>query len=102
MLRLLVPQQVKVRCRRRSDEAYLGDNGMWSSIRRDIKPDSIAALFAEDQSNSYGDVDILVNNAGITRDNMLNAHERRTNVHDIIQTNLSSVFRLSLKQYYAQ
>ncbi|PZT65169.1 3-oxoacyl-ACP reductase FabG [Escherichia coli] len=42
----------------------------------------------------FGEVDILVNNAGITRDNLL-MRMKDEEWNDIIETNLSSVFRLS-------
>ena len=42
----------------------------------------------------FGEVDILVNNAGITRDNLL-MRMKDDEWNDIIETNLSSVFRLS-------
>ena len=42
----------------------------------------------------FGRVDILVNNAGITRDNLL-MRMKDEEWNDIIETNLSSVFRLS-------
>ena len=42
----------------------------------------------------YGSVDILVNNAGITRDNIL-VRMKENEWDDIINTNLSSVYRMS-------
>ena len=42
----------------------------------------------------YGRIDILVNNAGITRDNLL-MRMKDEEWNDILDTNLSSVFRLS-------
>nr|CAB3503684.1 unnamed protein product [Digitaria exilis] len=45
-------------------------------------------------ANEFGEVDILVNNAGITRDNLL-MRMKDDEWNDIIETNLSSVFRLS-------
>ena len=45
-------------------------------------------------SDDLGDIDVLVNNAGITRDNLL-MRMKETEWDDIIDTNLSSVFRLS-------
>lgn len=44
--------------------------------------------------NQFGDIDILVNNAGITRDNLL-MRMKDDEWFDIMQTNLTSVFRLS-------
>ena len=43
---------------------------------------------------NYGSVDILINNAGITRDNIL-VRMKDDEWEDIINTNLSSVFRMS-------
>lgn len=56
-------------------------------------PDSIAALL-KSINDEYGAVAILVNNAGITRDNLL-MRMKDDEWDDIINTNLSSVFRLS-------
>ncbi|NIG98380.1 MAG: 3-oxoacyl-ACP reductase FabG [Serratia symbiotica] len=49
----------------------------------------LAAIYAE-----FGEIDILVNNAGITRDSLL-MRMRDDEWQDIINTNLTSVFRLS-------
>jgi len=45
-------------------------------------------------TENYGSVDILINNAGITRDNIL-VRMKEDEWEDIINTNLSSVFRMS-------
>ena len=45
-------------------------------------------------SDEYGAVDVLVNNAGITRDNIL-VRMKAEEWDDIINTNLSSVYRMS-------
>ena len=45
-------------------------------------------------SDEYGAVDILINNAGITRDNIL-VRMKEEEWDDIINTNLSSVYRMS-------
>lgn len=42
----------------------------------------------------FGDIDILINNAGITRDNLL-MRMKDDEWEDIIDTNLSSIYRLS-------
>ena len=42
----------------------------------------------------FGEIDILVNNAGITRDNLL-MRMKDDEWEDILDTNLTSVFRLS-------
>jgi 3-oxoacyl-[acyl-carrier protein] reductase len=54
---------------------------------------SVEAVIARIQAD-YGDIAILVNNAGITRDNLL-MRMKDDEWDDIIQTNLTSVFRLS-------
>ena len=45
-------------------------------------------------SDEYGVVDVLINNAGITRDNIL-VRMKEEEWDDIINTNLSSVYRMS-------
>ncbi|WP_448246440.1 3-oxoacyl-ACP reductase FabG [Thalassotalea agariperforans] len=55
--------------------------------------DSIAALF-ETIKADHGGIDILVNNAGITRDNLF-MRMKDSEWDDIIDTNLSSVFKIS-------
>ncbi len=56
-------------------------------------PDSVAGCLKQ-VSDEYGAPDILVNNAGITRDNLL-MMMKDEQWNDIINTNLSSVFRMS-------
>lgn len=56
-------------------------------------PDSIASVLKE-ITDEHGAISILVNNAGITRDNLL-MRMKDDEWDDIINTNLSSVFRLS-------
>ena len=55
-------------------------------------PDAIAEMMKEVQA--WSAIDILVNNAGITRDNLL-MRMKDDEWNDIIQTNLTSVFKLS-------
>ncbi|MGJ8692563.1 MAG: 3-oxoacyl-ACP reductase FabG [Thalassotalea sp.] len=55
--------------------------------------DSIAALF-DTIKTQHGGIDILVNNAGITRDNLF-MRMKDEEWSDIIDTNLSSVFKIS-------
>jgi len=55
--------------------------------------ESVAALLASVQSE-FGTPEILVNNAGITKDNLL-MRMSDEEWFDVINTNLSSVFRLS-------
>ena len=56
-------------------------------------PDSIEALLKAVQAE-YGAPTILVNNAGITRDNLL-MRMKDDEWNDVIETNLSSAFRMS-------
>ncbi|BAH83223.1 3-oxoacyl-ACP reductase FabG [Candidatus Ishikawella capsulata] len=44
--------------------------------------------------NRFGEIDILVNNAGIIRDNLL-IHMKEDDWQDVLEINLSSVFRIS-------
>ena len=70
---------------------YLGaDNGLVLNVTSD---DSIAAMFAAIKE-AHGGVDILVNNAGITRDNLF-MRMKDDEWQDIIDTNLTSVFKVS-------
>jgi 3-oxoacyl-[acyl-carrier protein] reductase len=56
-------------------------------------PDSVTAV-VEAVQKEYGPVSILVNNAGITRDNLL-MRMKEDEWDSVIQTNLTSVFRMS-------
>jgi 3-oxoacyl-[acyl-carrier protein] reductase len=70
---------------------YLGaGNGLVLNVTDN---DSIAALFDTIKEN-HGGIDILVNNAGITRDNLF-MRMKDDEWQDIIDTNLSSVFKIS-------
>jgi len=70
---------------------YLGaGNGLVLNVTND---DSISQLFSTIKDN-HGSVDILVNNAGITRDNLF-MRMKTEEWDDIIDTNLSSVFKVS-------
>ena len=70
---------------------YLGSgNGLVLNVTND---DSIAELFAVIKE-AHGGVDILVNNAGITRDNLF-MRMKDEEWNDIINTNLTSVFKVS-------
>lgn len=71
---------------------YLGDNGKGLSLNvtnSDSVADTIKAI-----NDEFGGIDILVNNAGITRDNLL-MRMKDDEWQDIIDTNLTSIFRLS-------
>ena len=72
--------------------AYLGDKGK-GLVLNVTEPESIDAVLAQIKAE-VGDIDILVNNAGITRDGLL-MRMKDQDWFDIIQTNLTSVYRLS-------
>lgn len=70
---------------------YLGKgNGLVLNVTSD---DSIAQVFSAIKE-AHGGVDILVNNAGITRDNLF-MRMKDDEWQDIIDTNLTSVFKVS-------
>ncbi|WP_394753672.1 3-oxoacyl-ACP reductase FabG [Crenothrix sp.] len=71
---------------------YLGDNG--TGLKLDVSnPESIAQVI-KTITDSVGTPTVLVNNAGITRDNLL-LRMKDDEWDDIINTNLTSVFRMS-------
>ena len=71
---------------------YLGDNG--KGIKLDVADaDSISAVI-KTINDDFGAPTVLVNNAGITRDNLL-MRMKDDEWDDIINTNLTSVFRMS-------
>lgn len=72
--------------------AWLGDKGRGYLLNvADVA--SIESVLASIQAE-FGDIDILVNNAGITRDNLL-IRMKDDEWQDVLDTNLTSVFRLS-------
>jgi len=75
-----------------SISAYLGDNG--AGMKLDVSDaDSIAEVMKK-INEDYGVPVVLVNNAGITRDNLL-MRMKEEEWDDIINTNLTSIFRMS-------
>lgn len=72
--------------------AYLDGSGKGLMLNV-VDPASIESVLATIRAE-FGEVDILVNNAGITRDNLL-MRMKDEEWQDIIDTDLTSVFRLS-------
>ncbi|AEY01729.1 3-ketoacyl-(acyl-carrier-protein) reductase [Oceanimonas sp. GK1] len=72
--------------------AYLGDKGT-GLVLNVTDAASLEATLATIKER-FGDIDVLVNNAGITRDNLM-MRMKDEEWQDIIDTNLTSVFRLS-------
>lgn len=72
--------------------AYLGDHGKGFALNV-TSPESIETILKQIKEQ-YGDIDILVNNDGITRDNLL-MRMKDDEWQDIMDTNLTSVFRMS-------
>jgi len=73
--------------------AYLSEFGGKGMCLNVTDADSIAAVIKAITAE-YGDVSILVNNAGITKDNLL-MMMKEDQWNDIINTNLTSIYRLS-------
>lgn len=73
--------------------AYLSEFGGKGMCLNVTDTDSIAAVIKAITAE-YGDVSILVNNAGITKDNLL-MMMKEDQWNDIINTNLTSIYRLS-------
>ncbi|MGJ8680933.1 3-oxoacyl-ACP reductase FabG [Paraglaciecola sp.] len=71
---------------------YLGENGT-GKVLNVSDADSMQNLLKDIQDN-HGAIDILINNAGITRDNLL-MRMKDDEWQDIMDTNLTSIFRMS-------
>ncbi len=73
----------------------LGDAGLQGrGMLLDVTDAPQVEATIEQILESFGHIDVLVNNAGITRDNLL-MRMKDVEWNDILDTNLSSVFRLS-------
>ncbi|MGB5397669.1 MAG: 3-oxoacyl-ACP reductase FabG [Gammaproteobacteria bacterium] len=72
---------------------YLSPHGGAGKCLNVTEPDSVAAVLKQ-INDEFGAVSILVNNAGITRDNLL-MMMKDEQWNDIIDTNLTSIYRLS-------
>jgi 3-oxoacyl-[acyl-carrier protein] reductase len=71
---------------------YLGENG--KGIKLDVADVGSIAEVINTVNEEFGAPTVLVNNAGITRDNFL-MRMKDDEWYDIINTNLTSVFRMS-------
>ena len=71
---------------------YLGENG--KGVKLDVSDATSIAEVVKAVSDEFGTPTVLVNNAGITRDNLL-MRMKDDEWDDIINTNLTSVFRMS-------
>jgi 3-oxoacyl-[acyl-carrier protein] reductase len=72
--------------------AYLGESGTGMCVNVTIDDDISNCI--KHITDTYGAIDILINNAGITRDNLL-MRMKENEWNDILDTNLTSVFKLS-------
>ena len=74
---------------------YLKENGIaGQGFMLDVTSDDSIANVLKEIETKHGAVSILVNNAGITRDNLL-MRMKQDEWHAIINTNLSSIYRVS-------
>lgn len=75
--------------------AYLGQNGIkGTGMVLDVTDPAAVDRLIDDVNKDFGAPGILVNNAGITRDNLL-MRMKDEEWNDILNTDLTSVFRLS-------
>jgi 3-oxoacyl-[acyl-carrier protein] reductase len=78
-----------------SISAYLQDSGIQGAGRKlDVRQATEVNALVDDIASKQGTITLLVNNAGITKDNLL-MRMKDEEWDDIIDTNLSSVFRVS-------
>ena len=63
-------------------------------MKLDVKNNEQISDLLKNVNEDYGSIDILINNAGITRDNLL-IRMKQEEWDDIINTNLSSVYKMS-------
>jgi len=75
-----------------SISVYLGENG--KGMKLDVADSESVATAMKTINDDFGTPAVLVNNAGITRDNLV-MRMKDEEWDDIINTNLTSVFRMS-------
>lgn len=71
-----------------------GENLLGTGMVLNVTNDEQISQVLSDINEQYGSIDVLVNNAGITRDNLL-VRMKTDEWHDIMSTNLNSVYKLS-------
>ncbi|VFP80626.1 3-oxoacyl-ACP reductase FabG [Candidatus Erwinia haradaeae] len=71
---------------------YLGNHG--KGVLLNVKIVSSIEHVLEKIRSDFGEIDILVNNAGIIRDNLI-MRMKDDEWHDVLNTNLTPIFRLS-------
>lgn len=75
--------------------ATLKENGIeGTGLMLNVSNDESVAVTLEKIQKDFGQVLVLVNNAGITRDNLM-LRMKDDEWHDVIDTNLNSLYRLS-------
>jgi 3-oxoacyl-[acyl-carrier protein] reductase len=75
--------------------AYMAESGIQGHGKMlDVRDAQAVAALVDEIASAQGAVSVLVNNAGITRDNLL-MRMKDDEWDDIINTNLSSVYRVS-------
>ena len=75
-------------------QIFAENNILGKGMRLNVTDNEQISELLKSITADYGSVDILVNNAGITRDNIL-VRMKEDEWDDIINTNLSSVYRMS-------
>ena len=75
-------------------QIFAENNILGKGMRLNVTDNEQITELLKSITTDYGSVDILVNNAGITRDNIL-VRMKEDEWDDIINTNLSSVYRMS-------
>jgi len=73
---------------------FAENNIIGKGMKLNVTDDEQISNVLKTITEEYGSVDILINNAGITRDNIL-VRMKADEWDDIINTNLSSVFKMS-------
>ena len=73
---------------------FTENNILGKGMKLNVTDNNQISALIQSITEDYGSIDILINNAGITRDNIL-VRMKEDEWDDIINTNLSSVYRMS-------